>query len=137
MKFHSDSRRGCDRQCLRLTQRRVCVDVLERPQYALDIQRNRRPPASQFCCACAIHFPLRPAANLHFYTPKNAQGQNPRSHQYPWRESEGQSLPTFNSVIQFWVNEMGMAVLVPNVRGSSGYGKTYVRLDNGFNAKTR
>lgn len=45
---------------------------------------------------------------------------------------EGQSLPTFSPTIQYLVNEMGVAVLVPNVRGSTGYGKTYVQLDNGF-----
>jgi dipeptidyl aminopeptidase/acylaminoacyl peptidase len=43
---------------------------------------------------------------------------------------EGQSLPTFNPTAQFLANEMGMAMLVPNVRGSSGYGKTYLGLDN-------
>ncbi|HZH44501.1 MAG TPA: alpha/beta fold hydrolase [Lysobacter sp.] len=43
---------------------------------------------------------------------------------------EAQSLPTFNPTIQYLVNEMGVAVLVPNVRGSSGYGKTYLSLDN-------
>lgn len=43
---------------------------------------------------------------------------------------EGQSLPTFNPNYQFLANELGVAVLVPNVRGSSGYGKTYLRLDN-------
>jgi dipeptidyl aminopeptidase/acylaminoacyl peptidase len=30
-----------------------------------------------------------------------------------------------------WVNELGAAVIAPNVRGSSGYGKEYVKLDNG------
>jgi dipeptidyl aminopeptidase/acylaminoacyl peptidase len=30
------------------------------------------------------------------------------------------------------VNELGAAVIFPNVRGSTGYGKTYVDLDNGF-----
>ena len=44
---------------------------------------------------------------------------------------EAQSLPSFNATTQFMVNELGMAVLVPNVRGSTGYGKTYVQLDNG------
>lgn len=44
---------------------------------------------------------------------------------------EGQSRPTFDSLLQYWVNEMGVAVLVPNVRGSSGYGKSYLKLDNG------
>ncbi len=31
-----------------------------------------------------------------------------------------------------WIDTLGAAVVAPNVRGSSGYGKTYVRLDNGF-----
>ena len=43
---------------------------------------------------------------------------------------EGQSLPTFNPTAQFLANELGVAMLVPNVRGSSGYGKTYLGLDN-------
>ena len=29
------------------------------------------------------------------------------------------------------MNELGFAVVAPNIRGSSGYGKTYVALDNG------
>lgn len=45
---------------------------------------------------------------------------------------EGQSRPGFSSTIQYWVNELGAAVVVPNVRGSTGYGKTFVDLDNGF-----
>jgi dipeptidyl aminopeptidase/acylaminoacyl peptidase len=28
--------------------------------------------------------------------------------------------------------KLGVAIIVPNVRGSNGYGKTYVSLDNGF-----
>lgn len=43
---------------------------------------------------------------------------------------EGQSRPAFSPTIQQWVNELSLAVLVPNVRGSTGYGKTYVSLDN-------
>ncbi|MFD0740313.1 S9 family peptidase [Lysobacter koreensis] len=43
---------------------------------------------------------------------------------------EAQSLPTFNPTAQFLANELGVAMLVPNVRGSSGYGKTYLSLDN-------
>ncbi|TAF67903.1 MAG: S9 family peptidase [Cytophagales bacterium] len=45
---------------------------------------------------------------------------------------EGQSLPTFNAFYQYMLNEMGIAVIDPNVRGSAGYGKTYLGLDNGF-----
>jgi len=31
-----------------------------------------------------------------------------------------------------WVDELGVAVVVPNVRGSDGYGKSYLLMDNGF-----
>ncbi len=44
---------------------------------------------------------------------------------------EGQSRPVFNSTYQFWAKELGAAVILPNVRGSSGFGKTYLKLDNG------
>ncbi|MGH8079870.1 MAG: S9 family peptidase [Lysobacter sp.] len=43
---------------------------------------------------------------------------------------EGQSQPSFNASAQFLANELGVAMLVPNVRGSSGYGRTYLSLDN-------
>jgi dipeptidyl aminopeptidase/acylaminoacyl peptidase len=43
---------------------------------------------------------------------------------------EAQARPGFSSVFQYWVHELGAAVAVPNVRGSSGYGNTYVNLDN-------
>jgi len=45
---------------------------------------------------------------------------------------EGQAQPYFNPIVQYYVNEMGIAVIEPNVRGSSGYGKSYLLLDNGF-----
>jgi dipeptidyl aminopeptidase/acylaminoacyl peptidase len=45
---------------------------------------------------------------------------------------EGQARPYFSSTYQLWLEKLGVAVLVPNVRGSSGYGKAYVKLDNGF-----
>jgi dipeptidyl aminopeptidase/acylaminoacyl peptidase len=44
---------------------------------------------------------------------------------------ESQSKARFSTEAQYWVNELGVAVLVPNVRGSSGYGKSYLLLDNG------
>ena len=43
---------------------------------------------------------------------------------------ESQYRPRFSSLDQFYLNELGLAVIRPNVRGSAGYGKTYVRLDN-------
>jgi dipeptidyl aminopeptidase/acylaminoacyl peptidase len=45
---------------------------------------------------------------------------------------EGQFKPGFSSTIQFYVNELGIAVLAPNVRGSAGYGKSYLKLDNAY-----
>ena len=45
---------------------------------------------------------------------------------------EGQYRPRFSSTTQFLVNELGIAVVAPNVRGSAGYGKAYLKLDNGY-----
>jgi len=45
---------------------------------------------------------------------------------------EGQSQPTFLGRANYYLNEMGIALIVPNVRGSTGYGKTFTLLDNGF-----
>lgn len=44
---------------------------------------------------------------------------------------EAQARPRYNPLIQFWVQELGLSVIVPNVRGSKGYGRSYVSLDNG------
>jgi len=44
---------------------------------------------------------------------------------------ESQYRPQFRPFIQFVVNELGYAVVAPNVRGSDGYGKTFLKLDNG------
>jgi dipeptidyl aminopeptidase/acylaminoacyl peptidase len=45
---------------------------------------------------------------------------------------EGQFRPGFLGRINYWLNELGIAVIFPNVRGSTGYGKTFLSLDNGF-----
>ena len=45
---------------------------------------------------------------------------------------ESQFRPGFDPWLQYVVNELGFAVVAPNVRGSSGYGKTYLALDNGM-----
>jgi len=46
---------------------------------------------------------------------------------------ESQARPSFSSIYQMWIDKLGVAVIRPNVRGSSGYGKSYLGLDNGFN----
>jgi len=43
---------------------------------------------------------------------------------------ESQYRPVFSGLDQFYCNELGVAVIHPNVRGSAGYGKTYLKLDN-------
>lgn len=67
----------------------------------------------------------------YYYRPKTASKDNPAPvliviHGGP----ESQFQPFFSGALQFYVNELGLAVIAPNVRGSSGYGKTYLKLDN-------
>jgi len=45
---------------------------------------------------------------------------------------EGQSRPVFQTRNNYYLNELGVAIVYPNVRGSEGYGKTFLTLDNGF-----
>jgi dipeptidyl aminopeptidase/acylaminoacyl peptidase len=45
---------------------------------------------------------------------------------------EGQSRPGFFGSNNYYTNELGVAMIYPNVRGSSGYGKTFLMLDNGM-----
>jgi dipeptidyl aminopeptidase/acylaminoacyl peptidase len=45
---------------------------------------------------------------------------------------EGQSRPTFIGRSNYFLNELGVSIIYPNVRGSSGYGKTFLDLDNGM-----
>jgi dipeptidyl aminopeptidase/acylaminoacyl peptidase len=44
---------------------------------------------------------------------------------------EAQARPGFIGRWNYYVNELGVAIIQPNVRGSTGYGKTFVALDNG------
>lgn len=64
------------------------------------------------------------------YRPKIGEGRRPviiDIHGGP----EGQARPGFNPNYQQWVADLGAVVIVPNVRGSSGYGKTWLAADNG------
>ncbi|MFO1428244.1 MAG: alpha/beta fold hydrolase [Steroidobacteraceae bacterium] len=44
---------------------------------------------------------------------------------------ESQARPGFSPWVQYLVNELGYVVIAPNVRGSSGYGRAYLQLDDG------
>ncbi|AOS96578.1 Prolyl endopeptidase [Microbulbifer aggregans] len=65
------------------------------------------------------------------YRPRDTEGPVPvviSIHGGP----EAQYRPYFSSTYQLWLQKLGVAVIAPNVRGSAGYGKTYVALDNGY-----
>ncbi|MCA1580546.1 MAG: S9 family peptidase [Acidobacteria bacterium] len=45
---------------------------------------------------------------------------------------EGQSRPQYLGRNNYFMNELGLAMIFPNVRGSTGFGKTFSKLDNGM-----
>lgn len=45
---------------------------------------------------------------------------------------ESQYRPEWDPFTQYLVNELGFVVVAPNVRGSSGYGRSFLKLDNGM-----
>lgn len=45
---------------------------------------------------------------------------------------EGQATPGPLGRGSYYINDLGVAIIFPNVRGSSGFGKTFLTLDNGF-----
>ena len=79
-----------------------------------------------------VHFPSFDARQIpaFLYEPKARKGKLPviiSIHGGP----EAQERPGFRPVYQYWVKELGAAVITPNIRGSDGYGRTYLALDNG------
>ena len=118
-------------RCLRARYRRQSLG-------ALDAQRSGRRRSRQIRHAAADAISdLRPDGRqsrarfpLYVYEPATP-GPHPvliSLHGGP----ESQFRPGFDPWIQYVVNELGFAVVAPNVRGSSGYGKTYLALDNGM-----
>ena len=89
-----------------------------------------------FIPAELIHFPTWDRANgarrmlsAYLYQPRTP-GPHPvliDIHGGP----ESEARPTFDPLVQFLVNDLGYAVVAPNVRGSSGYGRTFLDLDDG------
>ncbi|MBV9240611.1 MAG: S9 family peptidase [Acidobacteria bacterium] len=76
-------------------------------------------------------FDGRMISGLYYKPPAKFSGKRPvliNIHGGP----ESQSRPWFQGEGNYFINEMGIAVIQPNVRGSTGYGKTFVTLDNGF-----
>jgi dipeptidyl aminopeptidase/acylaminoacyl peptidase len=117
-----------------------------RDAYVLDMESNRleawtmseagpMDPA-KFVTPRLAHFPTFDREDgksrqipLYIYEPTT-----PRPHPVLLMLHDGpqsQFRPRFDPWIEYVVNELGYAVLAPNIRGSSGYGKTYLSLDNG------
>src|SRR5581483_1974387 len=74
-------------------------------------------------------FDSRTISGLLYMPPKRFTGKRPvilSIHGGP----EGQARPTFLGRTNYLLNELGCALVLPNVRGSSGYGKTFLDLDN-------
>jgi dipeptidyl aminopeptidase/acylaminoacyl peptidase len=84
-----------------------------------------------------VHFPTwdRVAGHprmlsAYLYRPRTAAGPCPTV-VLMHGGAEGQFRPGWHPFVQFLVNELGYAVIAPNVRGSAGYGKGFLALDNG------
>ncbi|HTB88748.1 MAG TPA: S9 family peptidase [Steroidobacteraceae bacterium] len=117
-----------------------------RDAYVLDVAENRLEPwtrsepgavdAAKFVLPRRVEFPTFDRVDgkprqvpAYVYEPAST-GPHPvliSLHGGP----ESQFRPGFDPWIQYVVNELGFAVIAPNVRGSSGYGRTYMALDNG------
>ena len=88
-------------------------------------------PASELVEPQVIRYPTfdgRPIPALYYVPPREAAGRRPVV-VYVHGGPEGQSQPNFNNVIAYFVHR-GYAVLAPNVRGSTGYGRVFTHLDD-------
>jgi len=126
----------------------MTIDTAQQPRdaWVLDIERNELvrwtrseigpvDPA-RFVAAALVRYPTwdrdggKPRQVPAFVWKPRTPGPHPvliDIHGGP----EAQARPNFSAFTQFLVNELGYAVIAPNVRGSSGYGKSYLKLDDG------
>ncbi|HLJ32170.1 MAG TPA: prolyl oligopeptidase family serine peptidase, partial [Ktedonobacteraceae bacterium] len=88
-------------------------------------------PRGTFATPSLVHYPTFDERQIpaFLYLPETEQARNLPVVVYVHGGPEGQSRPLYNSVIQYLVSS-GYAVLVPNVRGSTGYGYEYQSLDD-------
>ncbi len=107
--------------------------------YVFDRRKNTTTPVTKpnlagldpasFVRSALIHYPSFDGAMIPAYYYKgNRPGRNPVivfMHGGP----ESQERPTFNPIAQYYL-QRGYSILIPNVRGSTGYGKSYANADN-------
>ena len=97
--------------------------LTESPHAGVDFQAMVEPELVKFKSFDGLEL------NGWLYKPKNSQGPFPTVISYHGGP-EGLSGPNFNITAQLMVRQ-GTAFFLPNVRGSSGFGKKFVNLDNG------
>jgi dipeptidyl aminopeptidase/acylaminoacyl peptidase len=88
--------------------------------------------SSQFVDATLVRYPSKDGFTVpaFLYKPRAASGKLPVV--IIWHGGpESQSRPTFYPFAQLLSAELGCAVLLPNVRGSAGYGKASLAADDG------
>jgi dipeptidyl aminopeptidase/acylaminoacyl peptidase len=88
-------------------------------------------PFSQFVEPELIRYPTFDGKKIPawFYKPERKAATETPVIVYPHGGPESQYRPNFSALFQYFV-QRGYAVLAPNVRGSTGYGTTYMNLDN-------
>ncbi|HEV7405220.1 MAG TPA: S9 family peptidase [Chthoniobacteraceae bacterium] len=91
--------------------------------------------ASKFAEPALVKFPSFDGREISAFV------YRPDARKYPGRRPvivnihggpESQARPDFLARGNYWLDELGCVLVFPNVRGSAGYGKTYLTLDNGF-----
>ncbi len=91
-------------------------------------------PTDSFALPALVRWPSfdnLPISGFLYRTPAKFTGKRPVMiviHGGP----ESQFRPVYLGRTNYYLNELGVSVLYPNVRGSSGYGKTFLDLDNGI-----
>ncbi len=101
----------------------AAVQVTHSPHPGVDLARLATPRLIRY----QAHDGL--ALSGWLYRPASAKGPGPTVFIYHGGP-EGQSRPTLSADVQALVAN-GMSVFLPNVRGSTGYGKRFLNLDNG------
>ncbi len=94
-------------------------------------------PVDSFSSPEAVHYPTFDSRSPNgvkripawYFKPHGKQSSPAPVILYAHGGPESQFRPVFNPLIQFILNH-GYAVLAPNVRGSTGYGKVYSHLDD-------
>jgi len=119
--------------------------TFKRKVYTYDFDKNQldqwinkkgsKKEEPEFIPAIKVNIPAYDAQKQHtysipafYYAPKTT-GKSPvyiDIHGGP----EYQALPQFNKWYQYLVQELGITVLVPNIRGSNGYGKSFMKADD-------